>query len=159
PKTVKEALESREFKEWLEAMYAEIDGLISNGRWVQVAHPTRANVLKMKFIFLKDVNSVGLVDRRKARLVVQGFQQQPGIDWHETFAAIAKMSSLRVILALTACLGWDLNMANAVRAFTNVDLEEDLYVELPEGVVAAFDGAVGKLQKSLYGIVQLSHSW
>ncbi|CAM9322208.1 unnamed protein product [Choristocarpus tenellus] len=61
-----------------------------------------------------------------------------------------------MILALTARLGWDLNMADAVRAFTNADLEEDLYVELPEEVVAEFDREVGKVQKSLYGIVQAS---
>ncbi|CAM9973130.1 unnamed protein product [Choristocarpus tenellus] len=69
------------------------------------------------------------------------------------------MSGQWMILALTARLGWDLSMADAVRAFTNADLEEVLYVELPEGVVAEFDGAVGKLQKSLYGIVQASRNW
>ncbi|CAM9960347.1 unnamed protein product [Choristocarpus tenellus] len=157
PLTVKEALESRESKEWLEAIYAEIEGLIAQGTWVQVPRPTTANVLK--FIFSRKVNAVGLVERWKARLVVQGFRQQPGIDWHEKFSPTAQMSSLRMILALTARLGWDLNMADAVRAFTNADLEEDLYVELPEGVVAEFDGAVGKLQISLYGIVQASRNW
>ncbi|CAM9979687.1 unnamed protein product [Choristocarpus tenellus] len=110
----------------------------------------------MNFIFSRKVNAVGLVERWKARLVVQGFRQQPGIDWHEKIAPPAQMSSLRMILVLTARLGWDLNM---VRTSTNADLEEDLYVELPEGVVAEFDGAVGKLQKSLYVIVQASRSW
>ncbi|CAM9425964.1 unnamed protein product, partial [Choristocarpus tenellus] len=100
PLTVKEALESRESMEWLEAIYAEIDRLIAQGTWVQVPRPTNANVLRMKFIFSRKVNAVGLVERWKARMVVQGFRQQPGIDWHEKFAPTAQMSSLRMILAL-----------------------------------------------------------
>ncbi|CAN0044214.1 unnamed protein product, partial [Choristocarpus tenellus] len=83
----------------------------------------------------------------------------PGIDWHEKLVPTAQMSSLRMILALTARLGWDLNMADVVRAFTNANLEEDLYVEPSEGVVTEFNVAVGKLQKSLYGIDQASCNW
>ena len=91
--------------------------------------------------------------KHKARLVVKGFQQKKGIDFDEIFSPVVKMMSIRVILELVASLNLELEQMDVKTAFLHGDLEEEIYMEQPEGFAApGKDHLVCKLKKSLYGL-------
>ena len=93
----------------------------------------------------------------KARIVAQGFTQKYGFDYTETFAPVAKMETLRLLLALTAILDWELQSMDVITAFLNGDLQELIYMEMPEGYRKP--GHVCKLLRSLYGLKQSPRQW
>ena len=97
-------------------------------------------------------NADGLVRRYKARLVPKGYAQTYGIDFEETFSPIAKMTAVREIISFAASKHWKLHQMDVKNAFLNGDLEEEVYMEQPEGFVhPKFPHYVCKLKKSLYG--------
>ena len=91
----------------------------------------------------------------KAQLVVKGFNHKKGIDFEEIFSPMVKMSSIRVALGLAACLNLEVEQLDVKTAFLHGDLEEEIYVQQPEGYeVKGKENLVCKLKKSLYGIKQ-----
>jgi hypothetical protein len=105
-------------------------------------------------------NADGSVDRYKARLCAKGYSQQQGIDYTETFAPVAKFSSIRSLLALAAHYDLEVHQMDVKTAFLNGDLEEDIYMVQPEGfIVKGKETWVCKLNKSLYGLKQASRAW
>ena len=96
----------------------------------------------------------------KARLVTKGFTQKEGIDYEETFSPVAILKSIRSLLSITVCLDYEIWQMDVKTAFLNGNLEEDIYMQQPEGFVASEKGnLVCKLQKSIYGLKQASRSW
>ena len=95
----------------------------------------------------------------KARLVVRGFEQQYGVDYTETFAPVAKLSTIRALLTMAASLSWAVHQMDVVTAFLNPTLSEDVYMELPQGhdwlpYLPENSGRYIKLYKALYGLKQ-----
>jgi hypothetical protein len=78
----------------------------------------------------------GSIEKNKARFVAHGFSQKEGIDYDETFAPVARYTSIRTIISLTSVLGWKLHQMDVNTAFLNGQVEEELYIEQPEGFVA-----------------------
>jgi hypothetical protein len=100
------------------------------------------------------------VERYKARLVERGFTQTYGVDYNETFAPVAKFTSIRSILALAALEDMDIHQMDVKIAFLNGELEEEIYMEQPQGFVhQGGEHLVCKLQKSLYGLKQSPRAW
>ncbi|RVW83943.1 Retrovirus-related Pol polyprotein from transposon RE1 [Vitis vinifera] len=91
-------------------------------------------------------HSDGRVQRLKARLVAKGYSQQPGVDFHETFAPVARLDTIRTIIAVAAQKGWLLYQLDIKSAFLNGKLEEEIYVKQPQGFVV--DGEENKVYKS-----------
>lgn len=100
-----------------------------------------------------------MVERYKARLVAKGYTQTFDINYQETFAPVAKMNSIRVLISLATNYGWPLNQFVVKNAFLQGDLEEG-YMTLPPGFqVSNSEGKVCKLKKALYGLKQLLRAW
>ena len=108
-----------------------------------------------KWIFTIKCKADGSVERYKARLVAKGFTQTYGIDYQKTFAPVAKINSIRVLMSLVVNSNWPLHQLDGKNAFLNGDLEEEVFMSLPPGFEESFeDGKVCKLKKSLYGLKQ-----
>lgn len=93
-------------------------------------------------------------------MVVKGFTQTCGVDYSETFATVAKMNTIRVILSLVANCDWNLNQFNMKNAFLHGELEEEIYMDIPPGFREhTTTNTVCKSKKSLHGIKQSSRAW
>ena len=101
-----------------------------------------------RWIFTPKFNPDGSIDKYKARLVAKGYTQTYGIDYEETFAPVAKFSTINILLSIAANLDWSLHQLDIKNAFLNGDLEEEVYIEVPEGVKAP-NNTVCRLKKSL----------
>ena len=101
-----------------------------------------------------------LVETAKGRLVARGFQQVEGLDYTETFAPVIKFTAIRLLLALVAHFDLELHQMDVVTAFLNGDLEEDIYMEQPEGCIdKAQPDSVCKLLRAIYGLKQAHRQW
>ena len=145
---------------WKEAINAEIHALNKNGTWDITDLPKGKRPVGCKWIFNVKYNANGSIDRYKARLVAKGYTQTYGIDYQETFAPVAKLNTVRVLLSLASNLDWPLHQLDVKNAFLNGNLEEEVYMEIPPGFENKGNAnKVCKLKKSLYGLKQSPRAW
>ncbi|GJW48262.1 retrovirus-related pol polyprotein from transposon TNT 1-94 [Tanacetum coccineum] len=132
PKGFKEAVRDAG---WCDAMNAELRALEENDTWELIDLPPDKKAIISHWIFKTKLKVDGSLDRMKARLVVQGIKQMNGVDYEETFAHVAKMVTVRSLLA--AMQGWDITQMDVYNAFLHGDLFEEVYMKLPmEGFTA-----------------------
>ena len=159
PRNVEEALAGPQSSQWREAMGREIQSCVLAGTWQIVELPRGKKAVKCRWVFTVKENADGTIERFKARIVAKGFTQRPGIDFNETFAPVARFSSIRAILHLAACQDWELDQLDITTAFLNGDLDEEIFMEQPPGFEEGGPGSVCRLQKSLYGLRQSPRQW
>lgn len=135
-----------------------MNSLRDNATWKLVELPQGAQVLKNRWVYKIKQKADGTTNRYKARLMVKGFTQKPGIDYLETFSPVVKFTSIRAILAVAVAEKMDLAQFDVETAFLNGDLNADIYMKQPEGYE---DGSekVCKLNKALYGLKQSARCW
>jgi len=159
PETYQEAVQSPERIEWHAGMEDEIKALIDNNTWVLVKRsdvPRHHRILTGKWVYNRKRKPV----KFKARWVVKGFRQRYGVDYFETYAAVAKPMSYKIILALAAHYGLVVHQMDVKSAFLNAELDEELYMEQPTGFKDSGEGdVVCRLLKSLYGLKQAPRAW
>ena len=157
PKNVKEAL-TDEF--WINAMQDELCQFKRNEVWELVPRPEGTNVIGTKWIYKNKSDEQGIVTRNKARLVAQGYTQIEGVDFDETFAPVARLESIRLLLGVACFLKFKLFQMDVKSAFLNGYLNEEVYVEQPKGFVDPnCPDHVYKLKKALYGLKQAPRAW
>jgi len=157
PKSVDEALTE---KCWREAMMTEMNSIESNGTWQLSELPKGHKAIGLKWVFKIKKDPDGNIIKHKARLVAKGYVQREGVDFEEVFAPVARIETVRLIIALAAQRSWEIHHMDVKSAFLNGDLVEEVYVQQPPGFVAKGDSSkVLKLKKALYGLRQAPRAW
>jgi hypothetical protein len=158
PLTRAEALASPESDRWAAAIADEWGSLVGMGTWTECTSPPGARTIGVKWVFDLKTDGAGKIVRYKARLVAKGYSQRQGVDYTELFAPVSKYSTLRLLTALAAHHGWHDHQLDVKTAFLHGTVEEDLYIQAPEGYTLQ-PGRTLKLNKSLYGLKQASRNW
>jgi hypothetical protein len=156
PKSYIEACKS---ENWVKAMNSELDALTKTGTWVLVDLLPNVKPIGNRWVYKVKHKSDGSIERYKARLVAKGYTQIEGLDFFDTFSPVAKLTTVRMLLALASIKGWFLYQLDVNNAFLHGDLQETVYMTVPDGVHCAKPNQVCKLQKSLYGLKQASRQW
>ncbi|GKA22000.1 retrovirus-related pol polyprotein from transposon TNT 1-94 [Tanacetum coccineum] len=157
PKNVNEALVD---KSWIVTMQEKLNQFIANDFWKLVPQSRNMTIIGTKWVFRNKLDENGIVSRNKARLVAQGYNQQEGIDYDETYAPVARLESIRILLAYACALDFKLFQMDVKSAFLNGFINEEVYVTQPPGFID-FEKPdhVYKLKKALYGLKQAPKAW
>ena len=158
PKTLQEAIKSSEAEKWKNAMKEEYNSLLENQTWELVQLPEGKKPIDCKWTFKTKRDSIGNIERYKARLVIKGYSQKYGIDYQVTFSPVVRHSSIRLLLSIATQYDMDIDQMDVVTAFLQSDLEEEIYMKYPDGFQNP-GNKVCKLKKSLYGLKQASRVW
>ena len=148
--------------EWIQAMQEELQQFELNNVWELVKHPDprKHNIIGTKWIYRNKQDEHGQVVRNKARLVAQGYTQVEGIDFDETFAPVARLEAIRILLAYANYHNILLYQMDVKSAFLNGKIEEEVYVAQPPGFEdPKHPDMVYKLNKALYGLKQAPRAW
>ncbi|GJW51328.1 zinc finger, CCHC-type containing protein [Tanacetum coccineum] len=157
PKNYKEASNDQK---WIEAMKVELDSINRNNTWVLTTLPTGHKAIGLKWVFKTKKDANGNIIKHKARLVAKGYIQEYGIDFEEVFAPVARMETIRLLLAIAANNKWEVHHLDVKSAFLHGELKEEVYVTQPEGFTKkGNDGKVYRLIKALYGLRQAPRAW
>ncbi|KAJ9541629.1 hypothetical protein OSB04_028135 [Centaurea solstitialis] len=157
PKEIDDALRD---PAWVSAMQEELAEFIRNNVWLLVPRPRKRTIIGSKWIFRNKLDEIGTIIRNKARLVAQGYRQEEGIDYDETFAPVARLEAIRLFLAFAAHMNFKVYQMDIKNAFLNGKLNEEVYVAQPPGFVdPKFPDHVYKLNKALYGLKQAPRAW
>jgi hypothetical protein len=149
PFRVEEALQD---PDWVLAMQEELNNFKRNEVWRLVPRP-KQNVVGTKWVFCNKQDEHGVVTRNKARLVAKGYAQVACLDFKETFAPVARLESIRILLAYAAHHSFRLFQIDVKSAFLNGTIKEEVYVEQPPGFEDdRYPDHVFKLSKALYGL-------
>nr|KAJ0209067.1 hypothetical protein LSAT_V11C400185590 [Lactuca sativa] len=160
PKTFTEAMTSQDAPLWKEAINDEMDSIMGNGTWELVNLPKGRRPIRSKWRFKKKYHPDGSISAYKARLVAKGYRQREGIDYFDTYAPVARISSIRTLIAISALKGLYIHQMDVKTTFLNGFLKEEIYLERPEGfVIPGQENKVCRLVKSLYGLKQAPKHW
>lgn len=141
-------------------MQEEYDALVANNTWRLVLKPGSAHVVSGKWVFRHKYAADGSFERYKARWVVRGFVQHPGIDFKETFSPVVKSGTIRTVLTLAASRAWPVHQLDVRNAFLHGFLDEEVFCRQPTGFLdATYPDHVCLLDKSLYGLHQAPRAW
>jgi hypothetical protein len=147
-------------KEWVNAMTEEYQSIMKNEIWEIVPRLKSKDVVSSRWIFKIKHATNGSIEKYKARFVARGFSQKEGINYEETFAHVARYTSIRTIIDLAAKMKWKLHQMDVKTAFLNSVIEEEVNIEQPQGFeVEDRKSHVCRLKKALYGLKQAPRSW
>lgn len=157
-------MERLDWPSWKEAIESELRSLREAETWELVEKPQGKNIVGCKWVFRIKRKADRTIEKYKAHLVARGFTQVYGVDYTETYAPVARIESLRVILALAARENWPIKVFDFNSAFLNGKLDdfEEIYMEQPLGFEVLDEGGqqyVAKLKKALYGLKQGGRTW
>jgi len=160
PQSFKEAMSGPEAPLWKEAINSEVESILQNHTWELVDLPPGCKPLGYKWIFKRKMKADGTIDKYKARLVIKGFRQKEGLDYFDTYSPVTRITSIRMLIAIAALYNLEIHQMDVKTAFLNGDLDEEIYMEQPEGfIVPGQEKKVCKLVKSLYGLKQAPKQW
>ncbi|KAL0417021.1 UNVERIFIED_CONTAM: Retrovirus-related Pol polyprotein from transposon RE1 [Sesamum latifolium] len=156
PKTY---LQASKDANWVRAMQEELQALEKNGTWALTSLPPTKHAIGSRWVFKLKFHPNGSVARYKARLVAKGYNQIEGVDYFDSFSPVAKSVTVRIYMSIAAAKSWPLFQLDINNAFLHGHLDEEVYMDPPEGYTAAQPGQVCKLVCSFYGLKQASRQW
>jgi len=159
PLTHKQVLKSPQREHWLEAEAAEMESFRVNQVMEPCWVPKDRKALRTKWVYTAKYDTLGALKKYKARLVARGYEQIFGVDFDETFSPVTRLTSLRLLFALSAQLGLVTHQMDVKTAFLNAELEEETYIEIPEGVTPKEPCDGFRLRRALYGLKQSPRMW
>lgn len=140
-------------------MRNDLDALEKNQTWELVDLPPNVKPVGSQWVYKVKCKADGSIERYKARLVAKGYNQIEGPDFFDIFSPVAKLTTVRILIAIASLRKWYLHQHDVNNAFLHGDLNEDVYMVVPQGVVCKRENQVCKLRKSLYGLKQSSRTW
>ncbi|KAK8930658.1 hypothetical protein KSP39_PZI016172 [Platanthera zijinensis] len=157
PQTIQDAEQD---PNWIIAMQEELNQFERNKVWELVPKPRNHQIVGTKWVFRNKLDDQGIIVRNKARLVAQGYCQEEGIDYDQTFAPVARLEAIRIFLAYAAHKKFKVFQMDVKSAFLNGDIKEEVYVKQPPGFISStLPEHVFKLHKALYGLKQAPRAW
>jgi len=145
---------------WKKAMEEEMSMIQKNKTWDLVDRPVGRKVIGVKWIYRRKLNKENFINKYKARLVVKGYAQIFGVGYSDTFAPVARLDIIRLLLAIAAQKGWKVFQLDVKSTFLNGVLQEEIYMEWQAGfVMQGEEDKVYLLQKALYGLKQAPRAW
>lgn len=141
---------------WTKAIQIELNALIKTNTWELVLLPPHKRPIGCKWVFKLKLHADGTIEIYKSKLVAKGFTQTVGIDYLETFSPVVKMTTVRLMLALTASQNWHLYQLDVNTAFLHGELYKEVYMKPPLGLELPASNMVCRLRRSLYGLKQAS---
>jgi hypothetical protein len=160
PMIYTEAMMGPDSEKWHGAMESKMQSMHDNQVWKLVDLIDGVRPISCKWGFKKKMNNDGNANIYKAWLVAKGFKQIHTIDYDETFSPVTMLKSVQILLAIIAYFEYEICQMNVKMAFLNGNLTEDVYMTQSEGFVdPKYDRKICKLQKSSYGLKQVSRSW
>ena len=143
-----QALSRDDTHQWQEAWDTELAQLERLRTWKIVPRPSNKPIILFSHVFKVKLGPNGEILKYKVRLIAGGHRQVKGLNYNETFVAAAKITLIRVILANAAQLDWEIDQIDIIGAYLNAEIDEDVFMEAPPGVLGANDrGKVCKLLK------------
>jgi hypothetical protein len=137
-------------------MHEELENFERNQVWILVDPPRDVNVIGIKWVFKNKQGEDGEVVRNKARLVAQGYSHVEGLNFEKTFAPVAHLEAIRILLAFAAFKGFKLYQMDVKSAFLNGVIQEEVYVRQPPGFESPkYPDRVYKLSKAFMGLSKL----
>jgi hypothetical protein len=141
-------------------MTEEYQSIMKNDVWDIILRPKGKFVVTSKWIYKIKHAPDGSVEKYKARFVARGFSQVEGIDYEETFSLVARYTSICTIISLSTSMGWRLHHMDEKTTFLNGEIEEEVYIEQPDGfVIHEKESHVCRLKKDMYGLKHAPHAW
>ena len=160
PATLEEAKKADDGPEWEKAIAEELNQHKTLKTWELVELPPGRQAIGNKWVFVRKRDECGTIAKHKARLVILGCLQKPGVDYNElgTFAPVMRFDTLRMLLAIAAVKDWDIVQIDVKGAYLNGKLKEEIYMKQPTGYG---DGTprVCRLLRNLYGLKQAGNVW
>jgi hypothetical protein len=136
PTTIAEAYASPDAEYWKDAVRSEMDSITANGTWEVVDKLVCCKPIGCKWVFKKKLSPDGTIEKYKARIVAKGFTQKEDEDFFDTYSPVARLTTIRVLLSLAASHGLLVHQMDVKTAFLNGELEEEIYMNQPDGFIA-----------------------
>jgi hypothetical protein len=159
PQTYQEAVSGEENELWQKSMDKEMHSLLENDTWELVERPEGVKLILMKWVYKVKRDAQGNVERYKSRLVAKGFLQKQGVDFKELYAPMSKHTTLKALLAIVAQQYLELHQLDVKTTFLNGELEEEIYMQHPQGYEQGGPNTLCRLLRALYGLQQVPRAW
>jgi len=159
PTTRKQAMQSPQKDFWLEAEQKEIESITKKKVLQPAQLPRGKKLLKTKWVYKVKYGADGELKSYKVRLVACGYAQIFGVDFDETYSPVIRLTSLRLLFAISAQLGLMIHQMDVDTAFLHADIQEEIYIKPPEGFALPEGMNCFKLKKALYGLKQSPREW